>query len=253
MGRSGSPMPRLMTSTPLFALLGDLPLHLGEEIGGQVVHPPGESHVRLLAISRSRASASPAGAASSSLSSQVNISSAGPVMNTRRPSLTLLAPPALRSDASTSIVRSPPSRCTVTGLAASPSRTAAAPTAVAPVPHAWVSPTPRSHTRMRTEPSASTRMNSTFTRLGNSGCRSMTAPTVGQVDLRWVVDHDDAVRIAHVDEGEAKGAPSASRTASITPSPAPSPPTKLGSMLPLWKRARPMSTRTVPSLQQARG
>ena len=103
------------------------------------------------------------------------------------------------------MVRSPPSRCTSTGLCASPRRTQAAPTAVAPVPQAWVSPTPRSHTRMRTEPSDSIVMNSTFARLGKNGMPLDQRADTGHVERGRVVDHDHAVRIAHVDEGELVG------------------------------------------------
>ena len=119
----------------------------------------------------------------------------------------------------TSMARSPPSRRTVTGLLASPSRTQPRPDRRGAGPAGLGLPHPRSHTRMRTEPSASAWMNSTFTRLGNSGCRSMAAPTPARSNVRRIVDQDDTMGIAHVDEREAIAAPQRPpETASTTPS-----------------------------------
>ena len=88
---------------------------------------------------------------------------AGPVINALSPSCH-------------SIVRSPPGRCTSTGLAHSPLHIAATAQAVAPVPQAIVSPLPLSQTRMRISCSPSTCANSIFALSGKSGCLSSKGP-----------------------------------------------------------------------------
>ena len=76
----------------------------------------------------------------------------------------------------TSTSRSPPSRCTVTGLSAPPS-TAATAAPDAPVPDDIVSPTPRSKIRAVISSSESRRQNETLVRFGKrSVLDSMGAP-----------------------------------------------------------------------------
>src|SRR5690606_31887711 len=70
----------------------------------------------------------------------------------------------------------PPLRRTSTGEATSPRRIAAMAVALAPVPQARVSPTPRSHTRRSMAPSRTAAM-FTFTRCGNSGSCSINGPS----------------------------------------------------------------------------
>ncbi len=75
-----------------------------------------------------------------------------------------------------SMTSSPPSSPTRTGLSQSPRRIAATAEAVAPVPHAIVMPEPRSQTRIRIDPRSFTVTNSTFTRSGKIGSRSIRGP-----------------------------------------------------------------------------
>ena len=98
--------------------------------------------------------------------------------------------------------RRPPSR------SHRPASEAATSVAHAPVPHASVSPTPRSQTRsrivaVRRRP-ARTRRSSCS---GNAGCVSMSGPTVSTGAVVHVVDPDDRVRVAHRDAGDVDRCP----------------------------------------------
>ena len=94
----------------------------------------------------------------------MHISSAGPVRVRDRPRA--------------STTRSPPGRCTMTGLSHQPRATATAATATDDDPDAVVSPAPRSHTR-RSDLVASRRgaTSWTFVRSGKRGCVSISGPS----------------------------------------------------------------------------
>src|SRR5947208_6804535 len=120
---------------PFAPLLRDLSLELGEQVRRDGVEPLRELHSR-----------------NSSASSTVQISSAGPV-RVARPS-------------ASSTWRSPPARCTVTGLSHQPLATAAALAATALVPEESVSPAPRSQTPTVMSFLPSTCTSCTFVRSG---------------------------------------------------------------------------------------
>src|SRR6185437_3038277 len=128
------------------ALLGDLPLELGEQVRRHRVEPAREPHN-----------------ANSSASSTVQISSAGPV--------------SVASPSCSSTWRSPPARCTVTGLSHHPFATAAALAATALVPEESVSPAPRSQTPTVMSWSPSTRTSWTFVRSAKRSWCSTSGPS----------------------------------------------------------------------------
>src|SRR5947208_548145 len=101
-----------------------------------------------------------------------------------RPSNTFVAAPFIdteRSSPSQMIVRTPPLVATCTFESSKPRRTPATTAAHAPVPHAGVSPAPRSHTRSRMLARSTTCMYPAFTRCGKRGCRSINGPCVAAV------------------------------------------------------------------------
>src|SRR5205823_11210941 len=110
---------------PSGALLGDLPLELGEQVRRQLGDTCREPHHIPRSVERNGSENVPAW-----------ICSTGPVSFTCR-------------SAPTSIRSVPPSRRTVTGDDALPSTTAATAAAIEPEPDERVSPAPRSHTRIR--------------------------------------------------------------------------------------------------------
>src|SRR5205814_1821185 len=97
------------------------------------------------------------------------------------PSNTLVAAPFIdtgRSSPSQLIVSVPPRVATCTFDSSKPRRTPATTAAHAPVPHASVSPAPRSHTRNRMLARPTTCMYPAFTRCGKRGCCSINGPCV---------------------------------------------------------------------------
>src|SRR6185369_181701 len=101
------------------------------------------------------------------------------------PSNTVTAGPVISTGASPSgptpahsIVNTPPRVSTSTLASSRPARIPATTAAQAPVPHASVSPTPRSHTRSRTRERLSTCMKPALTRLGKRGWFSISGPCV---------------------------------------------------------------------------
>lgn len=88
------------------------------------------------------------------------------------PSNTLVASPVIKTclvAISHSMVSVPPSMTMIDFLPARPVRKAATAVAQAPVPQAWVTPDPRSHTRILIFPSSNTWANSTLMRSGKRG------------------------------------------------------------------------------------
>src|SRR5205085_2446355 len=98
-------------------------------------------------------------------SSPAKSTAAGPVISTW-------------SSARHSTSSSPPSSTRVAARPVRSRRAAATTAAQAPVPQAWVSPAPRSQTRRRMRSRPRTWAKPTLTPSGNSGWRSMAAPTV---------------------------------------------------------------------------
>src|SRR5438105_1197645 len=131
---------------PLAALGGNLALELGKEVGRHLVEAAGELHQ-----------------ANSSESSSEQISSAGPVSVARPPS--------------SSTARSPPGRCTVTGLSHQPRATATAAAATELVPDESVSPAPRSQTPTVSSCGPSTRTSWTLMRSGKRSWFSTSGPS----------------------------------------------------------------------------
>ncbi len=74
--------------------------------------------------------------------------------------------------------------------------------AQAPVPQAWVSPTPRSNTRRRTCPRPMISRKPTFTRRAKRGCDSSAGPMVATGAVATLAHIDDRMRIAHRRDGE---------------------------------------------------
>ena len=151
---------------PAAALLGDLALHLREQIGRQIVHASGELHARLLVdtVAGSVArwpSAIPAGAEARRESSPVKTSSAGPVMNTRDCAIGVGV--HLDGEVATQQVHQHRARGQAQPHAGRPHgrRPGAAGLGLphSPLPHPHAAPSRRPRIRM----------NSTFTRLGKSG------------------------------------------------------------------------------------
>ena len=127
-GVSGSPMPSEMMSTPAGPLGGDLALDLGEQVRGEPAQALGPDGPRAQSASSAR----------DELRRELAPRRSPPPVRSS-------SPPGRRPRRSR---RSPPARCTVTGLVRPPSRTPATAAAQAPVPQASVSPTPRSQTRI---------------------------------------------------------------------------------------------------------
>src|SRR5438034_2107602 len=94
------------------------------------------------------------------------------------PPKTSTASPVLttRSPRRQSISSSPPRSATTTRRPPRPVRAAAPAAAHAPVPHAMVSPAPRSHTRISSRSGPSARTNSVFTPRGKNGWRAKWGP-----------------------------------------------------------------------------
>src|SRR5947207_8216481 len=97
------------------------------------------------------------------------------------PSNTFVAAPFIdteRSSPSQVIVRTPPLVATRTFESSKQRRTPATTAAQAPVPHAGVSPAPRSHTRKRMLARSTTCMYPAFTRSGKRGWCSIDGPCI---------------------------------------------------------------------------
>ena len=75
----------------------------------------------------------------------------------------------INSSPAGSLFHVPPSMTMIDFLPARPVRKAATAVAQAPVPQAWVTPEPRSHTRILIFPSSNTWANSTLMRSGKRG------------------------------------------------------------------------------------
>ena len=179
-GVSGSPIPRLITSTPAARLAATLRSSSANRYGGirsrrllgrmQLLYEVvGQAAARTRALpSRSRLCRGP-------------------------------PPPRPRA--------SPPSSTTVTGERP-PASTCATAAPVAPVPLAEVSPTPRSKIRARIVWGSRTANHDTFVRLGNSSWRLERRADRRQVkrgQLLLVVDRDRALRVADLDVLKAPG------------------------------------------------
>src|SRR5579875_3338266 len=99
-----------------------------------------------------------------------------------RPSNTSTASPVMCtwSSGRQATMSAPPGSTTSTLRPLRPVRAAATAAAQAPVPHAWVSPAPRSHTRIASRSGPSTRTNSVFTRRGKKGWCSKRGPSAAR-------------------------------------------------------------------------
>ena len=157
----------------LAALLGDLPLELGEQV---------RRHRASSALRDEPHSEPEAPADRSELDRQ--ISSAGPV--------------SVASPSRSSTSRSPPARCTVTGLSHQPLATQAALAATALVPEESVSPAPRSQTPTVMSCSPSTRTSWTLVRSGKRSWFSTSGPSRSS-SARSGWRADDRVRVADRD------------------------------------------------------
>ena len=115
----------------------------------------------------------------------------GPVRQHRARRLPLDLEQAAREPDRASADRRGPASCAATAIAH------------APLPHAIVSPLPRSQTRASIS-SAPTRANSTFVPSGNRSSRSSTAPMWDDVEpIRVLLEEEHEVRVAHRDRGRA--------------------------------------------------
>src|SRR5579884_2383638 len=171
-----------------------------------------------------------------------------------RPSNTSTASPVMCtwSSAPQATVSAPPGSTTSTLRPLRPVRAAATAAAHAPVPHAWVSPAPRSHTRIASRSGPTTRTNSVFTRRGKKGWCSKRGPSAARSSAPGSSTNTTQCGLPSARHVTVHGRPSTVRDCSITgPSASTGMRRPSHSGVPMSRVTRPFSRTQTSSLTPA--